>query len=115
MLATKQSVGYVIETLAKLSIKVEACKRGKFAGGVKVPVIFTDKRPFSVAVPETSTLSQLLGVTLHCMVPPLTKVRLPPIVSVPVGARVPSMVTTGVKGEVIVTAPLPVNVPDLYT
>ena len=76
----------------------------------------TDKRPLSEAVPETevSTLPKLAGVTLHCMLDAtLEKVRLPVIVSVQLGASVPS--TVAVSAEPRLTAPLPPTVPDLYT
>ena len=89
--------------------KVDACKRGK--SPVKKPVSVTDKRPSSVAVPETSALSQLVEVTLHCMLAVLAQVKPPLIVSVPLGAHVPSTVVP----LVVLTVPLPVNVPDLYT
>src|ERR1700737_715116 len=102
---------YVNETLENWLTKLVACKRGNRAGVVMVPVIITDNLPFSVALPETSALSQLLWVTLQRMLAAtLLKVRSPLMVSVPLGASVPSMVVP----LVVPTVAFPVNVPDLY-
>ena len=77
---------------------------------VKKPVSVTDNLPFTVAVPETSALSQLLELTLQRIVPPGPKSTSPLMVSVPVGASVPSMVVP----LVVLTVPLPVSVPDFH-
>ena len=88
---------------------MEACKSGK--SPVKKPFSVTDNLPSSVAVPETSALSQLVEVTLQRMLANRPKERPPPIVSVPLGASVPSTVVP----FVVVTVPFPVNVPDFHT
>ncbi len=79
-----------METLEKVPLTVlSACKSVYVVPGVKVPVMVTDKRPLSVAVPETETLSAPAGTTLHCMAAAVVeKVRPPAIVSwPPLGCR----------------------------
>ena len=100
------------------SMPLSACKRVYVVPAVKVlPVMVTEILPDSDATPETSTLSALAGTTWHSMVATVPeKVRSPSIPSVPLlGASVPSTVTTGVEGDVVVTVPFPVNVPEVYT
>src|SRR6266446_3367316 len=61
--------------------------------GVKVPVMFTNKRPSSIAAPETWTLSHDAGVTLQVMVASASISRLPLSCSVPLGASVSLFLT----------------------
>ena len=90
-----------------------ACKRVYVVPAVKVlPVMVTDILPARDATPEILTLSALAGTTWHSMVATVPeKVRAPLIVSCPSGASVPSIVVP----LVVLTVPLPVNVPELYS
>ena len=78
-----------------------------------MPVIVTNRLPVSVAVPVTwASLPEFDGITLHCMVAVLAvKRRLPLMVSVQLGERVPPPPTD----TSLLTVALPVNVPELFT